>query len=210
MIAQQQLRRCFDKALTWSQGVQSENDRLNSGFVYFPNGLLEVVVEGAVARVHDEAAIASSEFLPWKRQEDMSLDHDNSEVCVKNAVHAVQDNQRYGLNAMENWQVGPDDSGKRDHRNETTATNKRRKRGSSSSAGCNNDVLDDSAGCFVEKKRRQESSSILLSSDLQESAAYSKRLEELFQGETVDFQVGDISLSKLLGGVPRMNLDTRL
>jgi hypothetical protein len=62
MIAKRQYRRCLEKSLTWAQG--SEIDRVSEDcFVYFPDGLLELVVQGAVGRVHDETDIHLPDFV---------------------------------------------------------------------------------------------------------------------------------------------------
>jgi hypothetical protein len=59
------------------------------------------------------------------------------------------------------------------------------------------------------EKRRKEDPAVLTkprSASMKESDEFSRKLERLLQGETIDLDVGDTSLSRLLRGVPRMEL----
>jgi hypothetical protein len=214
MIAKRQYRRCLEKSLMWAQG--SEIDRVSEGFfVYFPDGLLELVVQGAVGRVHDETDIHPPDFVSNKNEggQFFAAGYGIGMGDAKNSsAENNSDNPSEILSSAEHWgyagHANDECSEKFDRVNTGAVSNKKRRAGVSG-PDYYDPFSEASVDCGFRDKRRRDESASILSADLQESAAFSKKLEDLLQGRTVDLPVGNASLSRLLRDVPSINLDTR-
>jgi hypothetical protein len=206
LMAKRQFRRCLDRVLRWVTGSSNISE---GSFVYLPRGLLESLVRGAVDAGPDDV----STYCIQKEEESLRLGEKlgGRKAEVKNAAGVVR-KLSHSLNRGEDVKdstshssVGREETEK--GKVESLSTKKRRAdRGSQD----RDDLFaEGSLHCSTRGKRRREGSSLQLTPELVESAAYSRKLEDLVRGGTVDLLVGDICLSRLLRTVPNIDLGKR-
>jgi hypothetical protein len=190
--AQGNYRRCLEKSMSWL-----EESSASSPFLYLPDGLMELVLEAVVSKVQALPILKST--------------HERTEASLKgyhqnlNTVQAFTETESlYVLGE----QVGDYLDSKT--KSISQPSNKR----------CRpvpeNEIFVD--GSPKENpmeygqswgKRRREADSVpaqeSVSNYIKESDEFTKKLERLLHGETVDMFVGDMSLSCILREVPKLD-----
>lgn len=182
--AQGNYRRFLEKSLMWLNKGSAGNRCL-----YIPDGLQDVVIESVVAKVQDIPALKSAR----KRK-------------VPTLTRAVwNDEEVFGEEEI------PEDFF---HENTTRAspmTSNKRQRNNHSrneSAAAGMAQMSDEVRNTQESLTPEEPSSPipLHSEDLMDSDAFSKKLERMLYGETIDISVGSTSLAHLLRDVPAIDI----
>jgi hypothetical protein len=180
--SQQRFRKCLETALMTSWNVDSSE----WGFVYLPNGLLEVIVENALTRAGRRFQAQYDRLL-----EDLTL---KASPILHNDPLTVEDNPKSSSGPRSECS-----SIKQKHDLESTGTPlKRRRLEKNNSPG----------QCAVSAHTGPSRDST--TKNVEESAAFSRTLELLARGETVDTSVGDTMLSRILKGIPGINASTNI
>jgi hypothetical protein len=190
MASKRHFRGCLERVLLWRQG-QVEND--SRRFVYLPKGLLDMIMDGVIRRLTMQDSVDDVEYesvfhvIPGSSSLFAeSVDSISNRSALTKVSGEDMDLLEVGIGSVD---AAIEMAETRDQENMLALSHKRKK-------------LEDRTlnltqlfGSSPEEKRRRMSPTV----DLVESAAFSSRLESLLHGETVDFQVGDISLSSILG-----------
>ena len=183
MFAKRQYRRCLEKSLMWAQA--SGVDTVAEGpMLYIPDSFMELVVQGVADRTKpkDENHQDFSSGLDW---------YTNNGGPTKSAEEFP-----------EKPMLPP--PGKL-----LEAVSNKRRRAGVTGPNYYGQVPEASAEFGFRDKRRRDEPASLVSEDLQLSAQFSKKLEEMMHGNrTVDLPVGESSLTRLMRGVPSLDLET--
>lgn len=197
MIAKNQYRRCLERSLRWKQ---TSTKRISEPhFLYLPHGLLDDLVQGAVERVIDDIAASKLKVTP-ELLRPPNMDNPNS----ISGFGAINYEERLGQGSStlsETYNVDVDCNEMIGDANSRVLSNKRQIARTSELSKRKGSLTDDwEASSPRTKRKRKEPRE--LSTDLADSAAFSKELEGLLQGGTIDYEVGDVMLSSLLRGIP--------
>lgn len=191
MISKGYFRRCLQAAIDW---FAAHTERHSQSFVYFPRGLLEVILDQLAAREQGKVA---NDLIPG-----LLIPQD---TALLDAVDEI-DQTMFGMKETMPIKLDERSVLKTNH-----GTNKRRRHDACSTRGPSStpECLSQSEVDFAGNKKPRSSDTQLLNAniDIKESLSFSKRLEELMKGATVDLEIGDLYLSNILRQVPEINMD---
>jgi hypothetical protein len=197
--AQGHYKRCLEKSLSWL-----EESSTSAAFLYLPDGLMDLVLKAVVSQV---------QTLPFLKKPA----REETEASLENRDQNM--NEVRVLTEMESFVGSEEISSGNDlditATNVSQFSNKRRRSVQPDNDGVDKDLEENFMGCDApshEKRRRQEdvccvpTRDSVVSSNLKESDEFTRKLERLLRGDTVDMFVGDASLSHILRNVPKMGI----
>ena len=205
LLGKRQYKRCLERALAWRHRPNGSS-RGDEKYIYLPRGLTELIVQNTLdtlRREHDENTLPTYRLVrhvldPVEGQRDDVLMLRGSSNAVETPL-SVSGN----LLSKRRWEEtlsGGDGGGGDANRN----------------GGYDDDVDNDdnenrndnnnAEEGIVTKKRRDDDNYNLysMSKEQQESSAFTKRLQALLDGDTVDMSVGETTLKSLLRSVPKL------
>ena len=182
LMAQGYYRRCLQEGLEWLANHSDSSS--DCGYVYLPRGLLEVII-GQLAS-HQELVPAL--LIPPDYRLGEAID----------PVTFVE--QQFRPNSPQ------------DGRFLLSSTNNKRRRQFGSpekrqSQNAESTSPADSPFGGGKKPRASDNHAPIINQELEDSSVFSKKLQDLLNGDTVDFLVGDHYLSSILRHVPKLAMD---
>jgi hypothetical protein len=208
MIGRRQFRKCLERALLWRQrfGVSSHR----GDYLYLPSGMLPLIIERATKTfVEDRNSVG---FTSAPTEADTHIieiesgvnSHANraGSAGVMSKSARTKANQASTSAALLGY-ISP-------RKVDTTSTignksNKRSLNDMESPDFLRRGNLSESTGLEKSDKKRRDDGLSVLSIEQKESAAFTKKLEELLHGETIDLAVGETTLSAFLRSVPKID-----
>lgn len=185
MVSKRQFRGCLERVLLWRQG-QAQNN--SSKYVYLPDGLFDLIMDGVIDRLR-----LQDELRGFEHSSALTLvPESGSMLAVVDSVSNRPDLQGVlpgdKIVGTQMGSTATEVARTQDQENILVLSNKRKM--------LQNSTLSSpyTFGSSPDEKRRRVSPT----ADLIESAAFSLKLESLVHGETVDFDVGRTSLSRIL------------
>lgn len=188
LMTQGYYRRCLQEALDWFADHSNSSDHQ---YIYVPRGLLEVIIDQLAS--HQEKL--GTDSVPA-----LLIPPDNSIVdAIDQGIFEAK--ELYPSLATEGRALLSSMNNKRPRQDRSP------EKGSSSLLAEWSSPSDSAHG--VGKKRRASNDYTIpkINKDLEDSSAFSKKLQNLMNGGTVDFQVGDHYLSTIMRHVPKLALD---
>ena len=171
LYAHGMFRSCLEKSIAWTCESYTSKD----GYLYLPFNMAEDVMEVVTRTMKDDLRFQ----IPKKTLQGVSFNHPGSSIAEMNQrIHAG------GFSVLS-----ADDNSLPESR-----TKKRLRLGS---IGGGQPIAYDESHYSLSKKRSRKSH---LSVELRESQAFTNRLDDLLNGETVDLTVGNSTLRHLLRG----------
>jgi hypothetical protein len=185
LVSKGYCRRGLQSAMHWF-AVHSQSGKSMNSYIYFPRGLMEEIFDELELpdQGYGNKNPAPALLLP---QDNVLLDTlEEIDQTIKKATEFDADSYDLSILASGN-------NNKRRH-HDTTSTER-----DSPGIGSPSRMSD-----LVETKKFRSSSKHRLKStvDMEESAAFSQRLQDLMKGATVELEVGDSYLSNILRNAP--------
>ena len=185
--AQGHYRRCLEKSLSWLEEASA-----SSGFLYLPDGLTELVLEAVVSKVQALPVIKSTREMTEASSKGYDQNLNKFQVFTETESLHVSGEQL--SESKTNAVSQPSNKRPRPVRENETV----------------DEIPNENSteyGQSREKRRREDSlpARESVSADIEESDEFTKKLERLLHGETVDMFVGDMSLSRILREVPKLD-----
>lgn len=205
MIGRRQFRRCLERALMWRQRFGVLGYR--GDYLYLPSGMLPLVIERATKTLRDYVGFtpapteAGVHIIEIESEVDSHANRAGSAGVMSKAAR-TKANQA-SSSAVLLGSVSPRNVG-----TPSTMGNKSNKRSLNDMESpdfLRRGNLSESTGLERSDKKRRDDCLSALSIEQKESAAFTKKLEELLHGETIDIAVGETSLSAFLRSVPKID-----
>ena len=208
MIGRRQFRRCLERALLWRQRLGVSGYR--GDYLYLPSGMLSLVIERATKTLREHRNYV--DFTPVSAEADVHIIETESEVdphanCTNSVGVMSKSAQRRGDPASSSA-VLLGSTSPRNVGTSSTIGNKSNKRSLNDMESPNflrRGDLSESTGLERSDKKRRDDCLSALSIEQKESAAFTKKLEGLLHGETIDLAVGETTLSTFLHSVPKID-----
>jgi len=180
--AQGHYRRCLEKSILWLQ-----QSSISSAYLYLPDGLVELVLENVVSKVQ-----AMPDFKSLRQR------------SIPTSIPIFRDDELQDSGVKERREIQEGESNEIIDAEVSAISSAKRPRPRSSDQGYST-PLDQRR----EKRRREEVAppATSISVDLKESDEFTRKLERLLRGaETVNLNVGDTTLERILHKVPKMDI----
>jgi hypothetical protein len=208
MIGRRQFRRCLERALLWRQRLGVSGYR--GDYLYLPSGMLPLVIERATKTLREDRNYVG--FTPAPTKADVHIIDIESEVDSHanraGSAGVVSKSARTKANQASSSAVLLESISPRNVGTSSAMENKSNKRSLNDMESpdfLRRGNLSESIGLERSDKKRRDNCLSALSIEQKESAAFTKKLEELLHGETIDLAVGETTLSAFLRNVPKID-----
>ncbi len=194
MVTKGYYRRCLQAALDWFADHPGESKQ---AYIYFPRGLLEVILDQLASQrdKHVEDPVPAL-LIPQDTALLDTIEEIDQSIIEGTDLRTLSELDECSLLTANN------NNNKR-RRQDVSRTEE-----SSHSSGVPSSKGSGKAGS--KKLRSSTAATLNTNTYMDESAAFTKRLEALMNGATVDLEVGDCYLSKILRGVPNSATNSRI
>jgi hypothetical protein len=199
MIGRRQFRRCLERALLRRQRLDVSS--YDGDYLYLPSGMLPLVIDRATKTLREDRNEADVHIIEIESEVDSHANRAGS-VGVMSKSGLTKANQ------VSSSAVPPGSISHRDVGTSSTMGNKSNKRSVNDMESpdfLRRGDLCESTGLERSDKKRRDNCLSSVSIEQNESAAFTKRLEQLLHGETIDLAVGETTLSAFLRSVPKID-----
>ena len=189
MVAKGFYRRCLEQALFWQVELDGFGDQ---SYLYFPSGTIQLIVDSTGEKFKQWRETKEREAREKLQREELLLaemQRENDPPTRENVIHGMNSPVSVPVEAEKSVVL------------KNSAKSNKRFREDSDFLHRPSPSAPSASPHQSEKRQRSE-----ISADLEESIAFTKRLEKLVHGDTIDMAIGETSLAELLKGAPKLDM----
>jgi hypothetical protein len=200
ILGNRQFRRCLERALGWKVELQTSSRK--DKYVYLPKSMLEVVVQ------------KTSEALLADRVISTGFEATSENIGNNyNVIEIVSDSDYEKSETDADTQFIEGEIQEKMYKSPApktegleTKSNKRSRDGDNDCCFLGSEFDEETEELLMIDKKQRHSTEFpsVVSENQKESSAFTKKLEALLNGDTIDLQIGKTSLSNLLRNVPKI------